>query len=84
MKLQFIKELINNNNMVLFSAKIHAPTTAATVVSTTSARKNELQPQQPLGPEFRVSDWLVTARGHLLHAAVTPCVPASIRVQAED
>lgn len=56
MKLQFIKELIKNNNMVLFPPKIHAPAPTATVVPATSARKNELRPQKALGLKFLVSD----------------------------
>lgn len=71
--------------MVLFlSLKLHAPPPTATVVSATSARKNESQPQKALGLEFHVSKWLVTARGHLLHAAGTPGAPASTGAQAGD
>lgn len=80
MKLQFIKELIKNNNMVLFPPKyMHQHQLLQLCLQPVQGKMNYGH-RKPWG----LNSMLVTARGNLLHGAVTPGIMASIWALAED
>lgn len=72
MKLQFIKELIRNNNTVLFPQNTCTNTNCYSC-GCSQCKEKWTRATESLGAyTFPVTDGLVTAKGHLLHTAGHP------------
>lgn len=72
MKLQFIKELIRNNNTILFPQNTYTNTNCYSCVCSQCKEKWSRATESLGAYTFPVTDGLVTAKGHLLHTAGHP------------